>query len=406
MEALYYYTARSAAGEFVRGSLQSAGIADALASLRMRALAVTSLQPADSSGGALLAVLSLSPVKRAALIGFFRCFATLLAAGVPIRRSLQVTMERCDDARLGEALRATLCEIESGAALSAAMAKRPKEFPELFTAMVRAGEAAGNLDEVLERLASLLERESAMHKRLATAMAYPAFVVVAGCALVVFLLGTIVPSFAGMYAQMHLPLPRQTAVLISLGSALQRPQSWAVAALATAGVGFFTVQLWARPAVRRSFDRLRLYAPGIGCVVRKALQARVAMTMGSLLRSGVDLVVALDIVAQVAGNQTYATSLRRLRDGVIAGQTLSGAFAGDALYEPMFCAMVAVGEESGALDALLARVAQYYEGDVEAALGTVSALAEPVMILVLGAIVGCVVAAILVPLYSLIGSIK
>jgi len=372
----------------------------------MRALSVTSLQAADSSGGMLLAAFSFAPVKRAAFIAFFRCFATLLSAGVPIRRSLRVTLERCDDARLREALRATLCEIEAGAALSSAMAKRPREFPRLFTAMVRAGETAGTLDDVLARLATLLERESALHKRLGTALAYPAFVFLSACALVVFLLGTIVPSFAGMYAQMNVPLPRQTALLVALGSAVRSPHLAAGAALLAALLTLGTLALRAQPSIREKLDRARLRVPLFGTIVRRSLLSRIAMTLGSLLRSGVDLVAALDVVAEVAGNDAYAASLRRLRGDIVAGETLAGAFDGDPLYEPLFAAMVAVGEESGALDALLVRVGEYYERDVEAALGTLTALAEPAMILVLGAIVGGVVAAIFVPLYSLIGSIK
>ena len=406
MEALYYYTARNSTGAFVRGSLQSLGPDDALANLRARALCVTSLQPAASTGGALLATLSLRPVRRVALSAFFRCLATLLAAGVPIRRSLQLTLERAGDARLREALRATLREIESGAALSAAMAKRPNEFAKMFTAAIAAGESGGNLDEVLERLASMLERDLALRKRLATALAYPAFVLAAACALVVFLLSTIVPSFGSMYAQLHVPLPRQTVFLLALSSAAGRPQAW-VAALAFATVGFAGVmRLRTSGPAREMLAAMRFGIPVLGPILRKALLARIASTLGSLLRSGVDLIAALDVTSQAAGSALYVRSLLRVRDAVIGGQPLAGTFDRDALYEPLFAAMIEVGEEAGALDELLLRAGDYYERDVEAALGTLTALAEPAMILLLGLLVGSIVAAIFVPLYSLIGSIK
>lgn len=390
----------------MRGSLQSSGPGDALASLRRRALFVTALQPARSSGGAILGALSLAAVKRSAMVSFARCMAALLEAGVPLRRSLQLTLERCADARLREALRAVLCEVESGAPLSSALGKRPREFAKIFSAMVRAGESGGDLDGAFGRLSSLLERDFASSKRLATALAYPAFVCAAACALILFLLTTIVPSFATMYAQMHVPLPRQTAVLMSFGNTLRQPYAWVIAVTALACLAAGALQIRAHTPVAEKLLVTWMRVPAVGAVIRKSVLARVAGAAASLLRSGVDLVEALDVVADVSGNEAYAASLRRVRDEVLAGGTLAGAFESDGLYEPLFSAMVGVGEESGALDALLARIAEYYERDVEAAIGTLIALAEPAMILVLGTVVGSVVAAVLVPLYSLIGSIK
>ncbi|MDP9111046.1 MAG: type II secretion system F family protein [Candidatus Eremiobacteraeota bacterium] len=406
MASLYYYTARSPTGAFVRGSLESSGATDALASLRRRSLFVTALAPARSSGGALLGCLNVAPVKRAAMVGFTRCIAALLEAGVPLRRSLQLTLERCDDARLSEALRSVLGEIESGAALSAALGKRPREFSALFIAMVAAGEAAGNLDGAFGRMAVMLERDFASRKRLAAALAYPAFLCASAITLVLYLIVSIVPSFSAMYDQMHVPLPRQTAALVALGHAMQQPNVWGLAIAAMACAAAATLNTRARHSVARTVARAWLRLPLIGTIVRKSLVGRVAGTLANLLRSGIDLTTALDVAAKVAANDSYAASLQRVRAQVVGGGTLAGAFRNDALYEPLFSAMVDVGEESGALDALLARIAAYYERDVNAATETLTALAEPAMILILGAIVGCVMGAVVLPLYSLIGSIK
>src|SRR5579872_1222421 len=231
MPSLYYYTARDVQGAFVRGSIEASTSSAALSSLRTRALYVTSLESAAGARGTIAAALQIGSISRKSLVAFFRSFATLIRAGVPMRRSLDVTIEECGDARLREALRSVVCDIENGLALSDAMARHPKEFPRLFVAMIRAGELGGVLDDVLERIAGLVERDHAARKRVAAALTYPAIVASAAVALVLFLITTIVPMFRQMYEQMHVPLPAITAGLIMLGTSLRSPIWWIVFAL-------------------------------------------------------------------------------------------------------------------------------------------------------------------------------
>ncbi|HEY8296755.1 MAG TPA: type II secretion system F family protein [Candidatus Baltobacteraceae bacterium] len=403
---LFYYTARDVRGAFVRGSVEAVSDATALASLRTRALFVTSLERAGTARGTLVGALQFGSVKQAALVAFFRSFATLLSAGVAMRRSLEVTIEQGTDARLGEALRGILHDIEGGNTLSDAMARHPREFHRLYVAMVRAGEVGGVLDEVLEWLAAFLERDRSLRKRVAASLAYPAVVALTACSLVVFLLTSVVPMFENMYQQMHVALPPITSFLIHLGAALRSAKLWAaVGVVAISGLVCCT-RFRKALASARALGAARLRVPVLGAIARKATLARMARMLGILLRSGVGLVAALDVVAGVVGNVIYEEHLALVGVALAHGDTLAAPLATSRLYDPLFVQMIRVGEETGALDSMLARVAEYYETDVEAALGALGSILEPVTIVLLGGIVGFIVSAIFIPLYTLIGNIK
>ena len=274
MSSIYYYTARNGEGAFVRGAIQSATRGSALASLRTRALFVTSLVAAGSPHGILASSIHIGPVGHGALVTFFRSFATLVSAGVPMRRSLQVTIEQCSDRRLQEALRAILSDIESGASLSD-RCPASKEFPRLFIAMIRAGEIGGVLDEVLERLPRSWNGDRTSRKRLASALTYPAIVAVTAVVLIVFLSSSIVPMFASLFDQMHVDLPPTTSLLLALGIAFRNVPFWlSVVAAYRFGVsycGFLRTN-----AGRLFWDPHKLCIPIFGGFMRKSALARLA----------------------------------------------------------------------------------------------------------------------------------
>ena len=406
MPSLYYYTARDMSGAFVRGSIEAGTASAALSSLRTRALYVTSLESGSSTRGTIAAALQIGGVSQKGLVTFFRSFSTLIRAGVPMRRSLDVTIEECGDSRLTEALRSVVCDIENGLALSDAMARHPREFPRLFVAMIHAGELGGVLDDVLERLAHVVERDQAVRKRVAAALAYPAIVACAAIALIVFLITTIVPMFKSMYDQMHVPLPAITMALIALGTAMRSPIVWLVAGLLilVAVLAVIRVRDSRQGAVQ--LESVMLALPIAGAIVRKATLARLARMLGTLLRSGVGLIAALEVVTDVVTSARYRESIDGLRRALREGSTISEPLAATGLYEPMFVQMLRVGEETGALDAMLLRIADYYDLDVETMLTALGSMLEPAMILLLGGAVGFIVAAIFIPLYTLIGNIK
>lgn len=397
----YHYTARTLDGAAVSGTIECADERAALASLRTRALFVTSIVAERSAMGTVRALCSKAPSKPAVL-AFLRSFSTLVGAGVPVRRALEVNVEQCASDRLKESLVAIVHDIDNGLSLSDAMGRRPKEFNALHVAMIRAGETGGVLDETLLRLAATLEREHALRKRTASALAYPAFVAASALGLIVFLMTSIVPAFESMYAQMHVALPPITIALVRTGALLRAPsfQIAAVSALFAGGV------LFHRLRANGSLDALLLRLPVVSGVLRKTALARLAQILGTLLKSGVTLLESIDVAAQAIGSGSYGASLTALRTALAEGSRISGPLEACGLYDPLFVQLVRAGEETGTLEEMLLQISRYYETEVEAALAALSSLLEPALILLLGGAVSFVVGAIFIPLYSLIGSIR
>jgi type IV pilus assembly protein PilC len=272
--------------------------------------------------------------------------------------------------------------------------------------MIRAGELGGGLDDILERIATLLERHSATRKRVRSAMAYPLIVTTAAVALVLFLVGTTVPAFASMFSEMHVTLPWTTRALIATGNGLREPIVWFVLAIIpVAVVGLIRAgRRVERVAVQ--IDAATLALPIFGGILRKSLIARFSRTLGALLRSGVPLLGALDAAHDVVENAVYARFTQQLGVLLREGSPVAAALEPSALFDGLFKQLVRVGEETGTLDAMLLRIAEYYELDVETAIAALGSVLEPVLIIGLGALVGLIVASILVPLYSMIGSIR
>jgi type IV pilus assembly protein PilC len=404
--SLFAYTARNGDGRFIAGSLQAENREQALAHLRTRTLFVTSLSQPGTVPGIVGSVVTAWPVSGRALTAFFRSFATLIRAGVPIRRALDVVVESCGDARLREALRSVSSDIESGSELSTAMARRPREFPRLFVAMIRAGEVGGALDDILERIAMLLERQQAIRKRVRSAMAYPLVVASTALALVLFLVGSTVPAFASMFTEMHVTPPWTTRALIAMGETLREPIVWfALALVPLAIIGLIRAARRIEPIALR-IDGLTLALPLFGGILRKSVVARFSRTLGTLLRSGVPLLAALEAAHEVVDNAIYARFTADLSASLREGASIAAALERSALFDGLFQQLMRVGEETGTLDLMLIRVAEYYELDVETAIAALGSVLEPVLIIALGALVGLIVASILVPLYSMIGSIK
>ncbi|MEO9170791.1 MAG: type II secretion system F family protein [Candidatus Baltobacteraceae bacterium] len=406
MNQVYTYTARSAEGAFIAGALEADNLDHAVSHLRSRSLFVTSLNAADSPRGVITSTLALLPVTESAKVAFFRSFATLVGSGVPLRRALGVTIEQCADRRLAEALRSVASDIEGGSPLSVAMARRPKEFARLFVAMIKAGEIGGALHEVLERIAEFLERDRAIRKRVASALTYPAIVSCTAIGLVLFLIANTVPAFATMFDEMHVSLPLSTRVLIAIAGALKSPVT-ILALLVSPLVAWMLLRIARKSSrISDSFENAKLSFPIFGSIIRKAAISRFARTLGTLLRSGVALMTALEASQDVAGNVVYRRGGVALNEALRRGDPLTLPLEASGLFEPLFLQLVRVGEETGALDSMLLRLAQYYELDVETAVATLGSVLEPLLILVLGAVVGTIVASILIPLYSVIGSIK
>jgi type IV pilus assembly protein PilC len=406
MPAIYHYTARAADGTFVSGSIEAESAQAALTHLRSRSLFITSLELAQTVRGAVASALTLFPIDAKTNVALFRAFSTLIGAGVPMRAALQVVTEQCRSRRLQEALRGIASEIESGAALSTAMARRPREFAPLLVATVRAGEMSGTFDRALERLAVLFERDHAMRRRVTAALLYPAIVVCAATLLVGYLVVGAVPAFAAMFSDLHVALPPATRFLIDVSSALRSPGVWIAASSAAASLVVATRAALHSERLGQQLEGFVLGMPLIGALLRAQATSRFARTLGTLLHAGVPVVTALEGAAAVVGSSVYRHCIEALADSLRRGEGLSEHLRASGLFNGMFLQLVRAGEESGSLDSMLLRIAEYEEVELEAALAMLGAILEHALIIVLGAIVAAIVAAVLIPLYSVIGSIR
>lgn len=400
---IFAYAARTSQGQRVGGTLRAPSADAALLDLRRRALFVTSLVRAE---GLRSRRRGPSRETRRATFAFFRAFATLLRSGITIRGALAVAIERTSNRGLREALFAVLADVEQGAGLSTAMGRRPREFSPLFVAMIRAGEAGGVLDSVLDRIAANLEGEHALRRRLAAAVAYPAFVGLSAAALMVFLLVRIVPSFAVMFEKFNVALPAPTRALLALSAIVSSPVAWGIAgagALVSAALAgrYLTVA-----EHRYGLEHLFLRLPVVGRVLRAVIVARIARMLGVLLRSGVGLLPALEILGPVAGSSVYSRALAGITDELRRGERLRVSMERTGLFDPLVTALASAGEESATLDAMFLSIAQYLEVEVDSALGLISATVEPALIVLLGFFVATIVASIFLPLYTLIGSVS
>jgi type IV pilus assembly protein PilC len=403
--SIYRYSARTDDGRRIRGTIEASDADAVLLALRTRALFVTAIERESALVATASRAVSLGVPRRSALLAFFRAFATLIRAGVPMRRALDVTIERTTDAGLCESLQAVAADIEHGSSLGDALARRPRTFRPLYVAMIRAGETGGILDDVLERLATFLEREAELRKKVRSALAYPLVVLTAASGLIFFLITRVVPMFAQMFAAFHVEPPPVTKTLLLVASALGDPAKLCVLGASIAAVTAAIVTAGRTPRGALALDRLRLRVPIFGPLLKKAIVARIARMLATLLRSGIELTTAIDVVRPVTGSRTYADALSGVSDALRQGDALSGPVATSHAFDPLVVALIRVGEETGLVDEMLFKIAGYFETDVEAAIATLSAAIEPALIAALGLVVGFIVFSIFIPLYSLIGSV-
>jgi type IV pilus assembly protein PilC len=405
VNAVYHYTARSESGTCVSGSMSAASRYDAVSRLRLRRLFVTTLNDENSARGRAAALISWFSASRSERRAFMRTMATLIASGMSLQRALDVAIEQCGDHRLRESLCAVASDVEAGVTLSEAMARRPLDFSEIAVAMIRAGELGGVLDEVLERSAELLERRDALGRQVAAALAYPAFVLASAAFILGFVLIVTVPGFAAILRELHAALPLPTRILLWLSDVLRSFWALVIAGVGAAAISGLVAALGLEP-VRAYADRVLLRLPGLGRIRREGNVAAFARACGTLIRSGVPLLDALGATKNVLRGNTFRDAVATVESMLEQGKPLSAGLASTGIFGSLCVKVTAVGEESGDLDSALLRLADHVERGVEASIRSMNAMIEPILILTLGAIVGGVVAAVLIPLYAAIGSVR
>ncbi|MGQ0825759.1 MAG: type II secretion system F family protein [Actinomycetota bacterium] len=335
---------------------------------------------------------------------FSRQFATMINSGLSLLRALYILAEQTESKPLAEIANQVRIDVEKGSSLSAALSKHPKAFNRLYVAMVRAGEVGGVLDSVLMRLASTIEKQVELRRKVKSAMTYPAVVAVLVLLILTAMLLFIIPMFENLYTELGGSLPMPTQVLINL-SQVARKLWYLVVAAEIAGVYAFRKWINSEEG-RKQWDAIKLKMPIFGPLVRKTALARFSRTLSALVRSGVPILESLDIVAETSGNHVVAEGTRDTQAAVKRGETISKQLEQHPVFPPMVVQMMAVGEETGALDEMLDKIADFYDAEVEATVDALTSLIEPLLIVVMGVAVGGMVIALYLPMFNIIKLIQ
>lgn len=399
--ALYRYKALNARGELLDGQMEAAGEAEVVARLQEQGHLPVEAKPASEAGSdpSWRALFKPKPFAGARLVQFTQQLATLLGAGQPLDRALGILLELPEDEAARRIVEDIRDAVRGGAALSTALERQHGAFGRLYVNMVRAGEAGGSLHETLQRLADYLERSRALRTRVVNAMVYPAILLAMVGLSLLFLLGYVVPQFAGMYESLDAQLPWFSRLVLGVGVFVR---AWWIAILAVPLLLLLWLERLRRdPAVMRRFDGWLLQRKLAGPLVAKLETARLARTLGTLLRNGVPLLSALGIARNVLDNRVLAEDVAAAAEEVKNGIGLSVALAKGKRLPRLALQMIQVGEESGALDAMLLKTADTFDQETQAAMDRLLAALVPVVTLVLAAVVGVVILSVLAPIYDL-----
>nr|WP_092068122.1 type II secretion system F family protein [Dendrosporobacter quercicolus]NSL46954.1 type II secretion system F family protein [Dendrosporobacter quercicolus DSM 1736]SDL70363.1 type IV pilus assembly protein PilC [Dendrosporobacter quercicolus] len=394
----FIYTARNRAGQLLTGTVLAEDQTAAASYVRQQDCFITLIaedKPKSSTGQFLK---RLRRVGTKDLAVFCRQFSTMINAGIPILSCLGILMEQCESSLLKETLQDVYKRVREGEALSRTLASYPHVFPRLMISLVEAGELGGVMEEVFERLAAQFEKEHKLNEKVKSATVYPLVVMGIACLIVIFILVFVLPTFVGMFEGMRVELPLPTRMLLLLSSILQN-QFLLLAALAAAAV--YGIRLALRqPEIRERFDAGILRLPVVGVLTRKIEIARFSRTLSTLLRGGVDIIVALEVVEKILSNSSMARALVQAKSGIREGKGLAPALNSSKVFTPMTVQMIAIGEESGSLDQMLERVADFYDNEVDDMVARLNSLLEPFIILFLGITIGSIVVAILLPMFD------
>jgi type IV pilus assembly protein PilC len=395
----FKYSVRDRSGKLINGELAAETEAALVQKLRSMGYAPVSISQANTGMQKELKIPGFgNKVKLKDLAIFARQFATMINSGLSLMRSLSILAEQTESATLAEKLAEVRNDVEAGTSLSVAMSKHPKVFPPLMTNLCRAGEIGGFLDSVLLQIAENYEAEVKLRSKIKSAMTYP---VVVGCIAIlalIVMLTFVVPSFASIFDSLGSKLPAPTQMLVDISHGMK----FILPIMIIGGIGGFIGwgRIRHREEVRRVVDPWKLKVPVFGPLFQKVAIARFARNLGTMIKSGVPILQALDIVADTTGNWTITAAVRDVQDSVRQGESLTQPLSQHDVFPPMVVQMMAVGEDTGALDAMLAKIAEFYDQEVEATTEALTALIEPIMIAVLGGLVGSMIICLYLPIFE------
>lgn len=401
---IFVYEAKDANGNLKRDRIEAPNLKVATQKLqdnRYIVINITEKKDVAKSKGGVLSIFN--KVDEQALTVFSRQFSTMINAGLAMVRCLDILGEQTEDRRLQQVLIQVRQDVEGGSTLSNALAKHQTVFSPLYISMVKAGEMGGVLDEVLDRLAGFMEKDYSLKKKVKAALTYPVVILIMAICIVVFLVTYILPTFVTLFEGMSLTLPLPTQILMSITKACQNVGVIITIIILFLVLSFLLNRYVQMPTGRRQYDSLKLNVPIFGLLNKKVAISRFCRTLGTLLSSGVPIMQSLEIVGKASGNEVIADTVAKVRDSIREGESIAAPLGASGMFPPMVTQMVAVGEETGNLDAMLGKIADFYDTEVDYMLSSLTSMLEPIMIVGMGGIVGFIVVSVFLPLYQLVG---
>ena len=393
----FAYTARTLGGELKSASMDAASRDEVVAQLRKQKLIVVKVdeERAKKTRGR---------VKMRDVVIFTRQFATMINAGLPLVQALDILSRQSESPVLKDVVRQVVYDVESGNTVADALRRHPKVYTDLYVNMVAAGEAGGILDTILLRLATFLEKNDALVGKVKSAMIYPTVIMSVAVIAIAILLIFVIPVFKSMFDSVSLALPLPTRIVMGASNVLQHYWYLIFGGIAAMVVGL--KKYYDTPSGKLRIDTFMLKVPVLGDLLRKSAVSRFTRTLGTLISSGVSILDGLEITAKTAGNQVIHNAIMESRASIAGGDTIAAPLQKSAVFPPMVISMIAVGEQTGGLDEMLTKIADFYDTEVDTAVGGLLSLMEPIMIVFLGVIVGGMVVAMYLPIFDMVNAVQ
>jgi len=400
----FAYKVRDRTGKIFTGNMEGDNRISVVSRLREMDYFITSVSEKKKNILFSSQIKLFQSVKLRDLTIFYRQFATMVNAGLTLVNSLDILTEQVENKALADNIKVVKAEVEAGSTLADALAKFPQVFSELYLSMVRAGEVGGVLDEILNKIADLMEKEFALRQKVKSAMAYPSFVAGAAVIMSVFMLAFILPQFVGVFKQFGGELPALTQFFVTLTILFNR--YWYLFFLVFAGLVAAFLAYKRTPSGKLNFDKFKLYAPIFGDINRKSAVSRFTRILGTLIKSGVPILEALQVSSNAIGNLVISAAVLGARIKIKEGQSISGPLAASGVFPPMVTQMIMVGEESGELEEMLVNVAKFYDEEVDRAVEKLTAIIEPLMMAFIALTVGVMIIAMYLPIFNMVNLIQ
>ena len=397
--ANFKYVAKDQDGKTVTGSMESSDRAGVIDVLRKKDLIIISVEEAVPKFKISVPFGIRKRIKLDDLVIFSRQLATMVDAGIPLVGALDILGEQMDNKTFGAIIITVRNDVETGSSLSDAIAKHKKVFSPLFVNMVKAGESSGMLDEILDRLAEYLEKTSALQKKVTSALVYPAIVTAMAVGITLLLLLNVIPIFKTIFEGFGAALPKPTMILIAVSDTMQKYFFFVV--FIVIGIGFFMSRYINTEKGRRRFDSMLLKMPIFGILFKKVAISKFTRTLSTLIKAGVPILAALEIVGKTAGNKIVEIAIDNVRTNVREGENIAEPLAKSKIFPSMVTRMVSVGEQSGELEKMLSKIADFYDEQVDAAVSALTSLIEPLIIAFLGVVIGTIVICMFLPIFKI-----